>query len=457
MKLRNLFLMLFLCMGIVALTVSCTGEDGEMGLQGEQGATGDAGPQGDTGDAGPQGDKGDTGDAGPQGDKGEDGEDLTVEEPPNPNECNLFATGPNFTGSTGDDTICGTDADNTIDGGEGDDTIFGLAGGDTLIGGEDRDTLHGGAGDDTLDGGEDRDTLNGGAGNDILKGGEGDDVLNGGEGSDTVDYSENADAEGDPITDPIIVTIGSAEIEDDGFGDEDTLISIENVTGGPGPDALTGNDEDNVLTGGPGDDTINGGKGDDTIDGGIEQTADAPGPGEPFGLDGGEGSDTLIINGTTATLTEMGGVNENSRGFENLTGGDGDDMLIGNSKDNVLDGRGNTANGMNTLRGDATDATAEMKGEDTFIVWIRDGGRDDIADFQIPAAGVEGVLDVVRVKSLDGDTSGATAEDSGTEGQIVIKTATTTQTINLAPAPDDDTIDAIVGSDGRGSSYLIFD
>ena len=66
-------------------------------------------------------------------------------------------------------------------------------------------------------------------GNDVLKGGEGDDVLNGGEGSDTVDYSGNA-----ADADPIIVTIGAAEIEDDGFGDEDTLISIENVTGGPG-------------------------------------------------------------------------------------------------------------------------------------------------------------------------------------------------------------------------------
>ena len=334
---------------------------------------------------------------------------------------------------------------------EGDDTIFGLAGDDMLIGGEDRDTLHGGAGDDTLDGGEDRDTLNGGVGNDVLKGGEGDDVLNGGEGSDTVDYSDN-----EATADPINVTIGVAEIEDDGFGDEDTLISIENVTGGPGGDMLTGDDGDNVLTGLGGDDTINGGKGDDTIDGGTDQTVAAPADDEPFGLDGGEGSDTLIVSGT-AVLTETGGIDANSRGFENLTGGDGNDTLTGNSKDNVLDGRKNDTGGMNTLQGDADDAPDEMRGEDTFIVWIRDGGRDDIADFQIPAAGVEGVIDVVRVKSLDGDTSGATAEDSDTEGQIVIKTATTTQTINLAPAPDDDTIDAIVGSDERGSKYLIFD
>ena len=157
---------------------------------------------------------------------------------------------------------------------------------------------------------------------------------------------------------------------------------------------LTGDEGDNVLTGLAGDDTINGGKGDDTIDGGEGTDT----------LDGGEGTDTLIVSGT-ATLNEMGGIDATSSGFENLTGGDENDTLTGNSKGNVLDGRKNATGGMNTLQGDASNAAAEMRGEDTFIVWIRDGGQDDIADFQIPAAGVEGVIDVVRVKSLDGDTS----------------------------------------------------
>ena len=46
MKLRNLFLMLFLCMGIVALTVSCTGEDGADGAPGVDGVDGAPGVDG---------------------------------------------------------------------------------------------------------------------------------------------------------------------------------------------------------------------------------------------------------------------------------------------------------------------------------------------------------------------------------------------------------------------------
>lgn len=117
------------------------------------------------------------------------------------------------TGSTtnGNDTIVGTAAGETLNGGNGADTIDGGAGNDTLNGGNGDDTLYGNAGDDTLDGGGGKDTLYGGAGDDTLGGSGGDDTLYGGTGDDTLD-------------------------------------------GGSGIDELVGGKDDDVMTGGTGDD-----------------------------------------------------------------------------------------------------------------------------------------------------------------------------------------------------------
>ena len=49
----------------------------------------------------------------------------------------------------------------------------------------------------------------------------------------------------------------------------DTLIEIENLTGGAGDDSLTGDFEKNILTGGAGADTLFGDEGDDRLIGGA--------------------------------------------------------------------------------------------------------------------------------------------------------------------------------------------
>lgn len=67
-----------------------------------------------------------------------------------------------------------------VDGGDGHDTIITGDGDDTLIGAGGNDVLRGGNGDDVL---------HGGRGQDRLDGGWGADALSGGAGSDTVDYS----------------------------------------------------------------------------------------------------------------------------------------------------------------------------------------------------------------------------------------------------------------------------
>jgi len=108
---------------------------------------------------------------------------------------------------TGNDTVLGSELNDTINGQDGDDFIEGHAHNDTLYGAGGNDTLRGGAGndiiygdsrvtttlpvggDDVLEGGEGGDNLIGGAGNDTITGGKGNDTINGGVGTDTAIYS----------------------------------------------------------------------------------------------------------------------------------------------------------------------------------------------------------------------------------------------------------------------------
>ena len=440
MKLRNFFMVLLLCMAVGVLGTSCTGEDGAMGPQGEPGAQGPKGdpgdpgaqgPKGDPGDPGPKGDPGDPGAQGPKGDKGDKGDDLTVPEPPNPNDCNINVSGADATGSTEDDIICGNDRNNVISGGDGDDEIFGLGGNDTLNGDDDRDTLHGGEGNDTLNGGDDRDTLNGGPGDDTLIGGEGDDTLNGGEGSDTASYVGASDA--------VTITIGDTEV-DDGEGDEDLLTSIENLIGSSNADTLTGDDGNNVIDGGnTGTDTLNGGAGDDTL-----SYRSFPDPDDTTAAPAGK-------TGVTATL-DAGVRGETVSNFENLTGTSYDDTLTGGTGDNTIDG----LSGTNILVGDPSTAADAVRGDDTFVVWKRNGathGNDSISDFQTRDA--EGnPQDVIHLRGFSSAAKAAIPADSGTV--ITVTDGTSSQTITLTGITDRAVVSAMVGADGRGSALLVF-
>ena len=225
----------------------------------------------------------------------------------------------NLTGSDHKDMLGGDSGDNYLKGGAGNDWdeeairgreggLFGEGGDDTIAGGSGNDWLNGGGDDDYLlgDSGHDMllggpgggytaavaqvvdgdgnvttpaspemfaETLKGGSGNDTLKGGLSDadtpapevELLDGGTGNDTADYSDHG------ATNAVTITL-----DDDGnFNDDpdatgfdaalDRLISIENLTGGAGNDALTGNKFANILAGGAGEDTLMGGGGSDTF------------------------------------------------------------------------------------------------------------------------------------------------------------------------------------------------
>ena len=146
-------------------------------------------------------------------------------------------------------------------------------GGD-IVGTAKSDYFIGGIGDDAMRALKGEDMMNGGDGNDRFDGGLGNDVLNGSTGTDTANYSRSKST----------LTINLATGRAIGGSDTgtDTLISIENVTGGSAADSLTGDSQNNLLDGGTGIDALNGGAGNDNLIGGDGNDV----------LNGGLGNDT---------------------------------------------------------------------------------------------------------------------------------------------------------------------
>ena len=241
------------------------------------------------------------------------------------NTGGIHTTGVAVTGGHGDDRIYNTGIMSTsgpvlMDLGNGNDLYDGSQG--TAIG-----TINLGAGNDTA---------YGGAASETFIGGDGDDFIDGGGGVDTVDYSGSANNLS------INLQTTARQFTNQGW---DTLLNIENVTGGAGHDGITGSNGDNVLIGGAGNDTLEGGLGSDV-------------------LEGGEGTDTARYNGTAGAFVNLaiaGPQNTGGYGFdtltgiENLEGGSGSDSLTGNDLANRLTGN----NGNDTLTGGKGNDTLE--------------------------------------------------------------------------------------------------
>ncbi len=165
-------------------------------------------------------------------------------------------------------------------------------------------------------------TLDGGLGDDLLVASAGDDRIDGGAGIDTVSYANHFRG--------VAVTLGTTA-QDTGAG-RDTILNVENMTGTRFADRLTGNAGANVIDGGGGSDVLDGGKGIDTLSFASQATAV---------------SVSLAAQG--AAQAYRLGQTVDARGFENLTGGAGDDMLAGDDRANTIDGGA----GDDVLMGDA--------------------------------------------------------------------------------------------------------
>jgi RTX calcium-binding nonapeptide repeat (4 copies) len=212
-----------------------------------------------------------------------------------------------------------------------------------------------GDGDDRLDHSTAGGTIQGGPGGDDIRVTTAIYLLAGGPGADRLDatgalgasvsYADHADD----------VTVRLNDIADDGAaGEGDNVIGpVTGLTGGAGDDlleagpaasGLTGGDGRDTLVGSPERDTLNGGEGDDELlggDGGDYLT----GAGGADVLSGGPGLDEVAYGGSEPLRLSIGdGANDGASGegddiredVEGLTGGRGDDVLVGDEDGNRL-------------------------------------------------------------------------------------------------------------------------
>jgi len=264
----------------------------------------------------------------------------------------------NITGSAANDQLIGNAGDNILRGWNGDDLLRGGGGYDRLDGGAGNDTASfytssvgitedlrfyseytrlasienviGSQHDDEFTGTAGANVLQGWNGNDVLRGMAGADRLDGGAGNDTASY----DISYIGITVDLSTGTGGG-----GDAQGDILVSIENVTGSQRDDRLTGNAGVNWLDGQDGNDLLRGGAGADSLDGddGIDTASYY--------------YDTVGVSIDLGARTAIGGEAQGDVlvAIENLTGGQGNDILGGDVRANVLQGWA----GDDTLRGGA--------------------------------------------------------------------------------------------------------
>jgi len=361
----------------------------------------------------------------------------------------------------GNDKIVNGDGNDVLDGGAGFDVfILGPGGGtvdlsitgpqdtgqgiDTIINFE---SAQGGAGDDVIYGDDNPNILNGAPGDDLIFGLGADDVLWGAGGNDIVDGGSGEDtAEYRYAAGGIVVNLaaGSPQVSNDGDGGQDTLISVEYVSGSQFDDTIDGDAGNNYLRGNGGNDIVRGGDGDDRIDGGGGNDV----------LDGQGGTDLVLYasaaTGVTVDLSLAGPQNtvgagiDTLSGFENLTGSIHDDQLFGDSGANVISGGAgndviNGGAGRDTLYGGAgndtlqdNDAIAQLFGED----------GDDIANLSFQSGTLSGTVAAWILMGNGADTLNLVFNGTTLQPNRAITTGTNTSGAGTAP-------DAIEPGDGN--------
>jgi trimeric autotransporter adhesin len=342
-----------------------------------------------------------------------------------------------------------------------------------FLGNSGNNILTGGAGEDRFYGGAGNDVLYGGDGGDVLEGGSGFDYMRGGLGNDTYSVDSiydvvDEDIGGGGINDTVFayVSFSSATIETVWlFGDTNINATLSGIlgsrtffggngdnilTGGAGSDyfyASAGNDAmyggggRDSLSGEAGNDVMYGGDGNDDLHGGTGNDILAGGAGADYSS-GGDGNDTYYVDdaedSVIESLTAAGGTADyiyssvsytavegiegiGLLGSDNLnaTGLDGQtDILIGNSGNNILDGKGDY------------DYMAGGLGNDTYYV-------DNISDSTVEAAG-GGTADYVY-------SSVSFTAAAGIEGLILTGSA------NIYAVGANGQDDLLIGNSGNNS------
>jgi Ca2+-binding RTX toxin-like protein len=318
-----------------------------------------------------------------------------------------------FIGTSANDTIVGTSSSDELYGLDGDDTLQGGGGNDLLDGGIGADTMSGGSGNDTYEVDDAGDTVIDSSGIDtvrttlaaytlgaglenlvlvptgaartatgnglanIITAATGAMTVNGGAGNDTLSYVAETGA---VIVDLLTGVHG-------GMAADDSLTSIENVTGTSFGDELRGTAGANVLDGGAGGDILEGRGGNDVylLDDAADIVVEAAGG----------GTDEVRLSGfaayalaaevevarqmTAGALAATGNVLNNeiigNVGADEFWGGDGHDVLHGQGGNDILHG----GDGHDTLVGGTGDDVMDgSTGNDAYVV---DSAGDVVVEF----------------------------------------------------------------------------
>jgi Ca2+-binding RTX toxin-like protein len=204
---------------------------------------------------------------------------------------------------------------------------------------------------------------------------------------------------------PVRVTLNGSSFAQVTVGGvaKDLVRNVEGVAGGDGADVLRGDGLTNFLSGEGGNDTLRGGRGMDLLDGG--------GGIDTVDCDDKTGALRITLGGAGVGTVRAGGVlEENLREIENVIGGRGADVIVGDQLRNHLAGnRGN-------------DVINGMAGNDTLVGGL---GRDtltgglgrDFFDFNSISESPRGSgRDRVNFRRSEGDKIDLRDIDADTDG-----------------------------------------
>ena len=277
------------------------------------------------------------------------------------------------------------------------DTLSGIEG---VAGTNSADSLTGDDNDNWLEGRDGVDTLFGNGGYDDFSGGAGNDTFYGGGGKDNVRY-DGDDDEGGHGAVTVNLAAGTAT---DGFGDTDTLFSIEGAWGTKFADTLTGGTSDDRFVGLAGNDVMDGGTGWDT----LRYDRDA----NYGGILG------VTVNLATGTATDGFGDTDTISGFEEVDGTDQADSITGDDGDNELRGFGGDdtiigGDGSNNMSGGDGNDTIYGGNEDDYIeggngddtIYADDTGPNRYGDYIRPGYGNNTII-ATAVTQFNGSPDG---------------------------------------------------
>lgn len=356
--------------------------------------------------------------------------------------------------------------------------IYGGAGSDTLFGGAGENTLYGDGGDDYLNawitssvcslfGGSGNDYLVIGDGGGVLDGGSGADTLYGGDGGDTyvvdsasdwviesyVPFYDNDPNPKDTVQSTASWTLG-ANLEvlqlEGSQNINGTGNSLNNtITGNSAFNTLSGLDGWDTVDGGSGNDSIAGGNGNDSLIGGDGNDSLNGGAGNDY-LNGGAGRDRAIFDGSSAITVDLSkSVAQNTglgsdvlTNIEDVTSGNGNDHLTGNSAANRLTGgKGNDV----LAGGSGNDSLFGGDGKDTLT------GGENSDSFYFSSALVSENVD--RVKDFDTSADSIGLDDSIFTG-LAIGALTSAAFASNTTGQAGDASDRIIYEKDTGNLYF---